>query len=89
MTVGFRAGDGKLLWRQPGTSFGCLNTMQVPTKPESGSNFPLRCRYTGEVSQKQGVSHWTPKGKITVTLERYDVVTGKALWSTPIGMAPI
>ena len=88
-TVGFRASDGKLLWRQPGTSFGCLNTTQVPTKPASGSGIPLRCRYTGEVSQKRGVSHWTPKGKITVALERYDVVTGKALWSTPIGTAPI
>lgn len=88
-TVGFQASDGKLLWRQPGTSFGCLNTTRVPTSPVSGPGIPMRCRYTGEVSQKRGVPRWTPKGKITVTLERYDVVTGKALWSTPIGTAPI
>jgi hypothetical protein len=90
-TAAFSASDGTPLWRDAGSQNGCLAHLVVappavtPDDQDSptGSVQPLRCRYTGTLVEK------TKQGSgITVTLERFDIRTGKALWSAPLGAAP-
>lgn len=86
VTAGFRAADGALLWRRPGTSVDCAGTLSTgASRP-----VPVRCRYTGTITL-----HYPPVGTrgtvtsttsgLAVTIEGFDPQTGRTTWSRPMG----
>jgi outer membrane protein assembly factor BamB len=91
VTVGINRDDGSVVWRQIGTSPMCrhgLKDRRFMSTP--GSQDPtLRCVYTGRLdSNPPGRDYGlTVPTDLTVTLERVDLQTGKALWSVPVGAA--
>ncbi len=89
VTVGLNYQNGSVIWREPGTSILCralLGDMQFMSTP--GSGYPaLRCRYSGRLdsSPPGGRDELTVPTDLSVTLERVDLTTGKAIWSIPLG----
>ena len=89
MTVGIDAADGTVLWREAGTSPQCryqlpdVRKMSTPGSPDPA----LRCRYTGRLDSAPPGRNYglTDPTDVTVTLERVDLQTGKAVWSVPLG----
>lgn len=80
---------GAVLWREPGTWANCRNLLgDIALLSTPGSSYPtLRCRYTGQLDSSppgKGRELTAPTG-LSVTLERVDLTTGKAIWSLPLG----
>jgi outer membrane protein assembly factor BamB len=89
VTAGFRASDGRPLWVAPATGYACLGAIRRPAA--SGADFrdlPIRCRYTGVLKNIGPHGGTLDADGLTVTVERFDPVTGKTLWSAPLGDAP-
>jgi hypothetical protein len=90
-TIGFRAKDGRLLWRAPGVSSDCFETTIVPISTPAGDGpeyVPLWCRYQGTLTLNSAGTKFIGH-RISITLERFDVESGKVVWSVPIGNAAI
>jgi len=84
-TVGLETATGKILWSEPGTSLGCIFHLD---SSEDGAG-PVRCRYTGAAHYVRSDAGLTVTFTgLTVTVERFDPATGKALWSLPLGDEP-
>ena len=66
--------DGSVIWRDDGSSFHC----RLIT-----GDHPVRCRWRGTVTSDAGVV--TSFQDIDVTVEGFDVRTGKTTWSVPMG----
>jgi len=92
ITVGINSGDGTVIWQELGTSPQCryqLPSGQQMSTPGS-ENPALRCRYTGRLDSvpagyRVGLS---AASDLSVTVERVDLQTGKAVWSVPLGAVP-
>ena len=92
ITVGINSDDGTVIWQEPGTSPQCryqLPSVQDMSTPGS-ENPALRCRYTGRLDSvpagyRVGLSS---ASELSVTVERVDLQTGKAIWSVPLGAVP-
>lgn len=82
-TVGLRASDGKLLWRTDGTQVDCWGGAYVQIEHGvDGAVLPLRCRYKGVLTI--GPNKTSTSG-FSVTVERFDPRTGKAVWAAALG----
>jgi hypothetical protein len=92
ITVGINSSDGTVIWQAPGTSPQCR--YQLPSRQDMstpGSENPdLRCRYTGRLdSAPVGyAANLSTASDLSVTVERVDLQTGKAVWSVPVGTVP-
>ncbi len=83
-TVGVSDRDGTVLWRDPGSRVDCNETLTGVTD-RGMPKLAVRCRY-------EGSARWRPGGIVRVyglmiTVEGYDVRTGKATWSLRLGKA--
>jgi hypothetical protein len=92
ITVGVNRDDGTVIWRDPGTSAGCRSqppSVQDMSTPGS-ENPALRCRYTGRLdSVPVGFAvNLSSASDLSVTVERVDLQSGKAIWSVPLGAVP-
>ena len=77
-SVGISEATGEVLWRDPGSDFKCrLGYME----------YPVRCRSRGTVIYDHGVP--TSLEGLDVTVEGFDVTTGKTTWSVPLGAATV
>jgi hypothetical protein len=92
ITVGINRNDGTVIWQDPGTSPQCR--YQLPSRRDMstpGSENPaLRCRYTGRLDSVPVGSavNLNSASELSVTVERVDLQTGKAVWSVPLGAVP-
>ncbi len=88
---------GKVLWREENTETDCLNADQGIEDGTTGRKFSTRCRYSGKVTRtyRGKESYDVMSGKtrqsvnndyraVKITIEGYDPLTGKTLWSTPV-----
>ena len=86
MTAGFRISDGSVAWQDPGTVYMCR---ELPCPGQSiGGGTPtlgLRLRVTGTATTN--LSDTTPRLSPggDVTIEGFDLATGKTLWSYDAG----
>ncbi len=72
-TAGLSETDGSVLWRNDGSA-----RCRVPTR-----NYPVRCRRRGTVIlEADGKPAFR---NLDVTIEGFDVRTGKTTWSVPLG----
>jgi hypothetical protein len=75
-SAGLSETTGEVLWRDPGSFFKCrLGYME----------YPVRCRSRGTAMFEGGVV--TSFDGLDVTIEGFDVMTGKTTWSVPLGAA--
>jgi PQQ-like domain len=81
-TVGIRASDGKRLWVQPGL-YGC----PAQALTDAGQPFAVRCVIKGTATFDPSGGDPTTSG-LDVTIQGFDVHTGRTLWSDHIGNAP-
>jgi outer membrane protein assembly factor BamB len=85
-TAGFRISDGTAAWQDPGTWFACG---QLPCPGQGlGGGIPtigLRLRATGTVSNDFSTGALTLSPDGTVTIEGFDLATGKTIWSYDAG----
>jgi outer membrane protein assembly factor BamB len=85
-TAGFRISDGSVAWQDPGSWFACG---QLPCPGQGlGNGIPtmgLRLRATGTVSNDLSTGTLTLSPGATVTLEGFDLATGKTIWSYDAG----
>ena len=81
-TIGVRASDGKRLWKSPGM-YGC----PVQGLTDNGRAIPVRCLVAGTIafSPSGGAPSFT---HLAVTMQGFDVHTGKTTWTVPLGNAP-
>ena len=66
--------DGRVLWRDEGSFFHCYGVT---------GDLPVRCRWRGTVSTDEAVV--TSFRDTDVTIEGFDVETGKTTWSVAVG----
>ena len=89
VTVGIDRRSGAVLWTEPGTSTRCRYNLPAEWMMSTpGSDNPaLRCRYTGRLDSVPTGRNYglTAPTDLSVTLERVDLQTGKAIWSVPLG----
>jgi hypothetical protein len=89
ITAGFRSSDGAALWKDLGSQLHCGDTLAIPMPAGSDTpDYPVRCRYSGSVTVTRGGSEQPVTTDLFVTIERFDPVTGKTIWSAPVGDAP-
>jgi outer membrane protein assembly factor BamB len=99
MTAGFRISDGSEVWRDPGTVFEC-SLLPCPGQGMDFTGDPtmgLRLRVTGTVTStlSSGAVSLSPGGDVSI--EGFDLATGKTLWSynagsdinLAVGMPPV
>jgi hypothetical protein len=86
-SAGLSTVDGSVLWRDSGSWIRCSTSLEAATDLDrpSTSIVPVRCRYQGTATRR-------PDGSVSfnglaVTVEGFDVRTGKTTWSTPVGAA--
>jgi hypothetical protein len=77
-TAGFSASTGEVLWRDPGSSFQC---------PYGKTQYPVRCRARGISTYRLGAG--SSFEGLHVTVEGFDILTGKTTWSVPMGGAEV
>jgi hypothetical protein len=87
-TVGIEATTGVLAWKAEGASMGCDAKIQLDRKvaEDRWEPWPVRCRYRGTLRYDSASGAVTYEG-LDVTLEGFEVPTGKTLWSVPLGAA--
>ncbi|HET9655434.1 MAG TPA: PQQ-binding-like beta-propeller repeat protein [Kineosporiaceae bacterium] len=86
-TVGIDETTGKVLWREVGTWSTCLTALRWASDPGQ-AQLPVRCRYRGTQ-----VARYVPaRGRVVttyqgldVTVEGFDLATGRTTWSLPVG----
>jgi hypothetical protein len=88
MTAGFRTSDGSVAWQDAGTIYACGQPLPCPGQGGGGAGSPttgLRFRVAGtvSVSQSGGAPTLSPVG--AVTLQGFELATGKTLWSYRAG----
>lgn len=87
-TAAIDAATGSSAWRSDGTDFTC-NTAVVLERAvadDRSEPWPVRCRYKGFVRYDRATRATTYEG-LDVTVEGFDVPTGKTTWSVPLGPA--
>ncbi|MBV9950732.1 MAG: PQQ-binding-like beta-propeller repeat protein, partial [Acidimicrobiia bacterium] len=78
--------SGRVAWSNEGAGEACLSNLALPTAARatpSRPRLPLRCRMSG-------TSTTGPSPRVfdlDVTLERFDVSTGRTIWSVDLGGA--
>jgi PQQ-like domain len=87
MTAGFRISDGSVAWQDPGTSYAC-GLLPCPGRGLTASGAltqGLRFRVTGSITSNlsTGTATLSPGGNVTI--EAFDLATGKTLWSYDAG----
>lgn len=87
-TAAIDAGNGSSAWRSEGTSFDCNGTIILDHIAADGRSepWPVRCRYRGTARYDRATQAATYEG-LDVTVEGFDVATGKTTWSLPLGAA--
>ncbi|MFI1990550.1 hypothetical protein [Actinoplanes sp. NPDC020271] len=76
--------DGSVLWRDTGSVIGCNG---IYGTDEDKTYFPVRCRYRGsETIDPDQKATFTFAG-LEVTMEGFEVQTGRTTWSVPLGAA--
>ena len=87
-TAAIEATTGKLAWRADGTSYLCDGTIEVQRGPGDGEGerWPVRCRYQGTRRYDRATGTTTYQG-LDVTLEGFDVQSGRTTWAVPLGAA--
>ncbi len=87
MTAGFRISDGSMAWQDPGTMFACGGPLACPGEGLAGGTptMGLRLRVTGTIttSTSDETPRLSPGGDVTI--EGFDLATGKTLWSYDAG----
>lgn len=93
MTVGFRTSDGTAVWRDAGSMYACNQPLPCPgglrtaelglayRAPSAGLR--LRATGTATATQNSPTVQLSPDAKVTV--EGFDLATGKTLWSYNAG----
>jgi hypothetical protein len=91
MTAGFRMTNGAAVWRDPGSFYMCSilpcpggNQTSSGTTAYQPPTLGLRLRETGTVSAAQGSPAKVSPGA-TVTVEGFDLATGRTVWSFNAG----
>ncbi len=87
MTAGFRISDGSVAWQDPGTMFVCGGPLPCPGEGPAGGipTMGLRLRVTGTITTNTSdeTPRLSPGGDVTI--EGFDLATGKTLWSYDAG----
>jgi outer membrane protein assembly factor BamB len=85
-SAGVSAATGKVLWRDSGSAIDCRSSIFVAADPEDQNSpvIPVRCRYGGTETRANGYVKFS---NLDITIEGYDVATGKTTWSLPVGNA--
>jgi hypothetical protein len=88
-SAGLSEADGTVLWRDPGSLIGCFGTLLVAVNPDDRDSpiAPARCRYRGTETWPPGKDTTATFTGLDVTIEGFDVTTGKVTWSQPVGAA--
>jgi hypothetical protein len=85
-TAGFRISDGSAAWQDPGTWFECG---ELPCPGQGlGDGIPtmgLRLRTTGTATHELSSGTMTLSPGASVTIEGFDLATGKTTWSYDAG----
>ena len=86
-TSAIDATSGVPVWRDEGTKLGCDAKIDIERSvaEDRREPWPVRCRYQGRAryDQQGAVSY---QG-LDVTIEGFDVPTGRTTWSVPLGAA--
>lgn len=86
MTAGFRISDGSVAWQDPGTVYMCRE-LPCPGQSIAGGTptLGLRLRVTGTATTTRSdtTPQLSPGGDVTI--EGFDLATGKTLWSYDAG----
>jgi outer membrane protein assembly factor BamB len=86
-TSAIDATSGVPVWRDEGTKLGCDANIDVERSVADGrwEPWPVRCRYQGTARyDQQGAASYQG---LDVTIEGFDVPTGRTTWSVPLGAA--
>jgi outer membrane protein assembly factor BamB len=88
MTAGFRIGDGAPVWADPGSKYVCT-FLPCPGQPRPGAStspptLGLRTRATGTATGGPAAAPALAPGA-NVTLEGFDLATGRTAWSFDAG----
>jgi hypothetical protein len=78
-TAGLAERTGEVLWRDLGSTLHCS------LGREGATLYPVRCRVLGTTIHQVGAG--TTFEGLDVTVEGFDVTTGKTTWAVPVGAA--
>jgi hypothetical protein len=93
MTVGFRIRDGKVVWRDVGSSYvcpplPCAGRLQPQGRVFGAVSAPrvgVRMRVTGTLTQPPGIADLVISPGTAVKLEGFDVASGRTRWTFDAG----
>ena len=86
-TAAIDAASGSSAWRSEGSSFLCRSKIDVPRRADDRwEAWPVQCRYRGTSRYNRGTNISSYEG-LDVTVEGFDVATGRTTWSVPLGAA--
>ena len=87
-TAALDAATGAPTWHEDGTRFACNGTivLERTVAGDRSEPWPVRCRYHGTVRYDPATDATTYAG-LDVTVEGFDVATGKRTWSVSLGPA--
>jgi outer membrane protein assembly factor BamB len=87
-TVALDAATGAPVWRSDGTSFACRSSIVLARSvgDDRSEQWPVRCRYHG-IERYDRATDTLAFDNLDVIMEGFDVGTGNAIWSVPLGRA--